>query len=296
MIELIIPARRKDLGGFEVGRILPFAQRRMVGPFIFLDHMGPADFAAGRGIDVRPHPHIGLATVTYLFEGELLHRDSLGSVQEIRPGEVNWMTAGRGIVHSERTDASIRSHASRIHGLQSWVALPCEAEETEPSFAHYDASALPKFEDAGVRATLVAGTAYGLKSSVITFSPTFYVHVELAAGAGIVLPPEHEERAAYIVKGNVEVEATIHGTGNLLVFDKGDAEIVAADGPVSLMLLGGANIGPRHIWWNLVSSSLERMEATKADWRAGRMKLPPGDDREFIPLPQEGNAPAADHL
>ena len=295
MIELVIPARKKDLGGFEVGRVLPFARRRMVGPFIFLDHMGPADFAAGRGIDVRPHPHIGLATVTYLFEGEILHRDSLGSVQPIRPGEVNWMTAGQGIVHSERTGASIRARASRVHGMQSWVALPYEAEEIEPSFAHYDAGLLPKFEDGGVRATLVAGTAYGIKSPVVTFSPMVYAYVELGAGARIALPSEHEERAAYIVNGYVEVGGAVHHNGNLIVFGKGEDSIAAVDGPVRFMLLGGANIGPRHIWWNLVSSSLDRMEAAKADWRAGRMKLPPGDDQDFIPLPDEPSAPAT-HL
>lgn len=210
MIELVIPARKKDLGGFEVGRVLPFAQRRMVGPFIFLDHMGPADLAPGQGIDVRPHPHIGLATVTYLFEGEILHRDNLGSVQPIRPGEVSWMTAGRGIVHSERTDAAIRARANRVHGLQSWVALPCEAEETEPSFAHHNADALPKFEDDGASGTLVAGTAYGLASPVPTFSPMFYLHVALAARARIALPARHEERAAYVVSGRVEAEGTLH--------------------------------------------------------------------------------------
>jgi redox-sensitive bicupin YhaK (pirin superfamily) len=293
MIDLIIPARKKDLGGFEVGRVLPFPQRRMVGPFIFLDHMGPAHFAAGHGIDVRPHPHIGLATVTYLFEGEILHRDSLGSVQTIRPGEVNWMTAGRGIVHSERTDASVRAHASRVHGLQSWVALPYEAEETEPSFAHYDAASLPKFEEGGARATLIAGTAYGLASAVVTFSPMFYLHVELTAGARMELPAEHEERAAYIVSGQADANGATCESGQMAVFGSGPAAIGAVDAPVRAVLLGGANVGPRHIWWNLVSSSVERMEAAKSNWRTGRMKLPPGDDSEFIPLPEvPGSSPA----
>lgn len=291
MIELVIPARRKDLGGFEVGRLLPFAQRRMVGPFIFLDHMGPADFAAGRGIDVRPHPHIGLATVTYLFEGEILHRDSLGSIQTIRPGEVNWMTAGRGIVHSERTAAPVRAHASRVHGLQSWVALPEEAEETEPAFAHYPAATLPTFEYGGARGAPIAGTAYGLTSSVLTFSPMFYAHVELAAGARIDLPTGHEERAAYIVRGGIEGNGTSFEEGRLLIFGKGDAAVAAADRPARVMLFGGARVGPRHIWWNLVSSSLDRIEAAKTDWRAGRMKLPPGDEREFIPLPEDAAPP-----
>jgi redox-sensitive bicupin YhaK (pirin superfamily) len=287
MIELVIPARKKDLGGFEVGRVLPFPQRRMVGPFIFLDHMGPTDFAAGHGIDVRPHPHIGLATVTYLFDGEILHRDSLGSMQAIQPGEVNWMTAGRGIVHSERADAALRSKASRMHGMQSWVALPLEAEETDPSFSHYPGTDLPKFEADGVRGTLIAGTAYGLKSSVVTFSPMFYVHLELASGARIELPAGHEERAAYIVSGRVESGGHTYEAGNLLVFETGNALVTAAESAARVMFLGGASVGPRHIWWNLVSSSLERMEAAKADWRAGRMKLPPGDDREFIPLPED---------
>jgi redox-sensitive bicupin YhaK (pirin superfamily) len=287
MIEIVIPARKKDLGGFEVGRVLPFPQRRMVGPFIFFDHMGPAEFAAGHGIDVRPHPHIGLATVTYLFDGEILHRDNLGSAQAIRPGEVNWMTAGRGIVHSERTDARLRNAPSRVHGLQSWVALPMEAEETDPSFAHYSAGDLPKFDADGVRGTLIAGTAYGLKSNVVTFSSMFYVHLELAPGARIALPPEHAERAAYIVSGRIESGGDLLEAGNLLVFGAEAASIAAAEAGARVMLLGGANIGPRHIWWNLVSSSLERMEQAKADWRAGRMKLPPGDDREFIPLPED---------
>src|SRR3984957_16036156 len=291
MLDLVISARRKDLGGgLEVGRVLPFARHRMVGPFIFLDHMGPADFAPGHGVDVRPHPHIGLATVTYLFDGEILHRDSLGSTQAIRPGEVNWMTAGRGIVHSERTDAALRSKPLRMHGMQSWVALPLEAEETDPSFSHYPATDLPKFEAEGMRGTLIAGTAYGLKSSVKTFSPMFYVHLELASGACIELPAEHEERAAYIVSGRIDSGGQIYEAGNLLVFGAKDAPIAATEPGAQVMLLGGGNIGPRHIWWNLVSSSLERMEATKADWRAGRMKLPPGDDREFIPLPEDSPA------
>jgi redox-sensitive bicupin YhaK (pirin superfamily) len=244
--------------------------------------MGPADFAAGHGIDVRPHPHIGLATVTYLFDGEILHHDNLGSMQEIRPGEVNWMTAGRGIVHSERTAPAIR-----MHGLQSWVALPLEAEETDPSFAHYSATDLPKFQSEGLRGSLIAGTAYGLKSGVNIFSPMFYVHLELAPGSRIDLPPEHDERAAYIVSGSVESAGRIYEAGNLLVFGAQNASIAATESSARAMLLGGASIGPRHIWWNLVSSSLERIETAKSDWRAGRMKLPPGDDREFIPLPDD---------
>lgn len=287
MIELVIPARKKDLGGFEVGRVLPFPERRMVGPFIFLDHMGPADFAAGHGIDVRPHPHIGLATVTYLFDGEITHRDSLGSTQAIRPGEVNWMTAGRGIVHSERTDIAPRTKASRLHGMQSWVALPVEAEETNPAFSHHAAADLAKFETRGIRGTLIAGTAYGLTSAVPTFSPMFYVYLELDPGARIDLPDGHDERAVYIVSGRVEAGGTAYESGNLLVFGAGTSVISTNDFSARVMFLGGASVGPRHIWWNLVSSSLERMEEAKADWRAGRMKLPPNDDREFIPLPEE---------
>jgi redox-sensitive bicupin YhaK (pirin superfamily) len=288
MLDLVISARRKDLGGgLEVGRVLPFARHRMVGPFIFLDHMGPADFAPGHGVDVRPHPHIGLATVTYLFDGEILHRDSLGSAEAIRPGEVNWMTAGRGIVHSERSDSSLRARGSRLHGMQSWVALPNESEESAPSFTHYGATSLLEFAENGARGRLIAGTAYGLKSSVATFSPIFYVHLDLAPGARIGLPPDHDERGAYIVSGRVESGGAVYEPGHLLVFGRGDATLAAVEGPARLMLLGGASVGPRYIWWNFVSSSLDRMEAAKAEWRAGRMKLPPGDNQEFIPLPDE---------
>ncbi|HEY2444203.1 MAG TPA: pirin family protein [Rhizomicrobium sp.] len=286
MLEVVIPARKKDLGGgLEVGRVLPFAKHRMVGPFIFLDHMGPADFAAGRGIDVRPHPHIGLATITWLFDGEILHRDSLGSAEAILPGEVNWMTAGRGIVHSERTGPAVRARGGKLHGIQSWVALPLEAEESRPSFSHYGAGSLPTFDHDGAHGTLIAGTAYGLTSRVSTFSPIFYVHVELAPGTRIALPPEHDERAAYVVSGCIESNGETYKAGHLLVFGKGDATIAASDVPARLMLLGGAGVGPRHIWWNFVSSSLDRMEAAREEWRAGRMALPPGDDGEFIPLP-----------
>lgn len=285
---LIDNPRLHDLGdGFTVRRMLPVLTARHVGPLVFYDHMGPAVFAPGKGIDVRPHPHIGLATVTWLFEGTIRHRDSVGSLADITPGAVNWMTAGRGIVHSERTDVRLRSKASRVHGLQSWVALPLEAEEADPSFSHYPAADLPKFESEGVRGTLIAGTAYGLGSNVATFSPMFYAHLELASGARIDLPPEHDERAAYIVGGRLESGGETFEAGNLLTFGTGDASIAAAESPARVMLLGGASVGPRHIWWNLVSSSIERMEAAKADWRAGRMKLPPGDDREFIPLPEE---------
>jgi redox-sensitive bicupin YhaK (pirin superfamily) len=286
MIEIVIPARKKDLGGgLEVGRVLPFAKRRMVGPFIFADHMGPADFAPGEGVDVRPHPHIGLATVTYLFEGEILHHDNLGSLQAILPGEVNWMTAGRGIVHSERTRAELRAKGGRLDGLQTWVALPLEHEETAPAFAHYGSEALPSFTEAGASGRLIAGTFAGLKA-LETFSPLFYVHLEMAPGAHFTLPDEHPERAAYVAKGQVSVEGRSFAAGQMIVFGPGEARLETGAGAARVMLLGGAPLGPRHIWWNFVSSSEARIEAAKAAWRAGRMALPPTDAGEFIPLPE----------
>lgn len=286
MIDLVIPARSKDLGeGFVVGRILPYAKRRMVGPFIFLDHMGPVTFKPGQGIDVRPHPHIGLSTVTYLFAGEIMHRDSLGFTQAIRPGEINWMTAGRGIVHSERTAPDVRARGGLVHGLQAWVALPDVHEDTAPAFTHYAGGDLLKFEDGGARGVVIAGNAFGLASKVATHSPLFYVDVELDAGAVIALPDNYPERAAYVVHGRVESEG-IHDAGNLIVFGAGPATIAAVDAPARVMLLGGAPVGERHIWWNFVASSEQRLEQAKADWKAGRMTLPPDDDGEFIPLPE----------
>jgi hypothetical protein len=289
MLDLVIEGQRKDLGGgLEVGRVLPFARRRMVGPFIFLDHMGPADFSPGEGIDVRPHPHIGLATVTYLFDGEIHHRDSLGVSQKIRPGAVNWMTAGSGIVHSERTDPSLRSTGALMHGMQAWVALPREDEEVDPGFAHHDADALPEFSERGVWARLIAGSAYGLRNAVRTFSPLYYLHCELASGAAIAMPTDHAERAAYIVSGAVVHDGARHAAGRMLVFaDCGEPVVTADGGSARLMLLGGAGIGPRHIWWNLVSSRRQRIEQAKADWKSGRMALPPDDNAEFIPLPDD---------
>jgi redox-sensitive bicupin YhaK (pirin superfamily) len=289
MLDLVIESRPRDLGGgLEVGRVLPFARRRMVGPFTFLDHMGPASFRSGEGIDVRPHPHIGLATVTYLFDGEIHHRDNLGVSQKIKPGEVNWMTAGSGIVHSERTDPSLRSSGGLMHGMQAWVALPREDEETDPAFAHHAAEVLPELSDGGVWARLIAGSAYGLSNAVRIFSPLFYLHAELAAEARIAMPADHAERAAYVVSGAVEHEGVRHEAGRMLVFAAGGEPVVTAvDGPVRLMLLGGANIGPRFIWWNLVSSRQERIEQAKADWKAGRMALPQDDNAEFIPLPED---------
>jgi redox-sensitive bicupin YhaK (pirin superfamily) len=291
MIEMVIEAKKKDLGGFEVGRILPFARKRMVGPFIFLDHMGPADFAPGEGINVRPHPHIGLSTVTYLFDGEIMHRDSLGYGQPIRPGEVNWMTAGRGIVHSERTDPSIRSRGGLMHGMQAWVALPNEQEETEPDFVHYEQADLPTYEGGGMWARLIAGEAFGARAGVKTHSPMFYVHWELKAGASAQLPAEYPERAAYVVRGSVEVEGQVCQAGRMLVFLPGQPIVFKALEDCTVMLLGGEPVGPRHIWWNLVSSSLERIEQAKHDWLDGRMTLPPEDNQEFIPLPEDAFGP-----
>jgi redox-sensitive bicupin YhaK (pirin superfamily) len=285
MIERVIEQRRRDLGGFEVGRVLPHAQRRMVGPFIFLDRMGPARFAAGipRTVDVRPHPHIGLSTLTYLFEGEIMHRDSVGSEQAIVPGEVNWMVAGRGITHSERFERA-RAEGGRMDGLQAWVALPREHEETDPSFFHIDERDLPQLDDRGVRRRLIAGEALGVRSPVRAHSPLFYVHSRLDAGAREHLPDGYAERAAYVIEGEVEVDGTRFAEGQLLVFGSGPATLEAR-APTALMLLGGEPVGERYIEWNFVSSSKERIEQAKADWRAGRFKLPDFDDREFIPLP-----------
>lgn len=291
MLEQVIEQRRRDLGGFEVGRVLPVAQRRMVGPFAFFDHMGPVDFPRGiaRTVDVRPHPHIGLATVTYLFEGEIMHRDSVGSEQPIRPGELNWMTAGRGITHSERFEKA-RADGGPMHGIQAWVALPVEDEETTPTFDHYDATALPAWQDDGVHARLIAGTAYGAAAPVRTLSPLCYLHCTLEAGARLPLPDEHAERAVYVVQGAIEVEGTRFAPGRMLVFRHGAAHLTAL-APSLLMVLGGAPLGPRFIEWNFVSSSRERIEQAKADWRAGRMKLPDRDDGEFIPLPPDPPPP-----
>ena len=284
-IEAIIAPRPRDLGGFTVARVLPAAERRMVGPFVFLDEMGPADFAPGSGIDVRPHPHIGLATVTYLFSGEILHRDSLGSVQPIRPGEINWMTAGRGITHSERTPPAIRADGGTLAGMQSWVALPKDDEETAPSFAHHGAAALPVVDGEGRRVRVLIGTIYGARSPVRTFSETLYADVTLTSGATLQVPAEPEERALYLVDGTVEIAGETVAPGRLLVLRPAAEIAVTARSAARLMLLGGAKLdGPRHLWWNFVSSSRERIEQAKADWRDGRFPPVPGDG-EFIPLP-----------
>ena len=296
MIELVIDQRRKDLGGFEVGRVLPYAKRRMVGPFVFFDHMGPADFAPGlpQSVDVRPHPHIGLSTVTYLFEGEIMHRDSVGSVQAIRAGEVNWMTAGRGITHSERFEKG-RLVGDRLHGIQAWVALPEADEETAPAFSHHEMADLPSYEANGLFARLVVGKAFGAEAKVKTHSPMFYVHWALQPGAVAALQPEYPERAAYVATGEVEIEGRSHHPGQMVVFAPGDTVTVKAVQPSTVMLLGGEPVGPRFLEWNFVSSSKERIEQAKADWRAGRMKLPDADDAEFIPLPEDPT-PAANPM
>jgi hypothetical protein len=287
VVELVIAPRLRDIGDFAVRRILPYAKRRMVGPFIFLDEFGPEDLPAGQGIDVRPHPHIGLATVTYLFDGEIMHRDSLGVVQAIRPGAVNWMTAGRGIVHSERSGDEERARDKKLHGMQSWIALPLDCEETAPAFKHHAADALPVIEDDGLWMRLIAGSAYGETAPVEVFSDLFYLHAELEAGASVALPAEHEERAAYVVSGAVTLEGEDYGPATMMVVRPGAAAELTAAEASRVMLLGGAPLeGKRHIWWNFVASSPERIEQAKADWQGGRFAMVPGEE-EFIPLPKE---------
>jgi len=289
-VELALIPPLRDLGdGFQVRRALPSRQRRMVGPFIFLDQMGPADLAAGRGLDVRPHPHIGLATVTYLFDGEILHRDSLGEVQPIRPGAVNWMTAGRGIVHSERTAPETRAAGGPLYGIQSWVALPTGEEEAEPSFVHHGAETLPFVQDAEIQARVIAGTLFGVTSPVAALSPMIYAEIRLAPGARLRIDAEHVERAAYIVSGAVGVagqQGAFEGA-QLVLFRPGSEIVLTAIGETRLMLLGGEPFPEkRYIYWNFVSSSAERIEQAKQDWRGRRFPGVPGET-EFIPLPDE---------
>jgi redox-sensitive bicupin YhaK (pirin superfamily) len=284
---LLIEPRLHDLGdGFTVRRLLPFRLCRHVGPFVFFDHIGPADLAPGRGLDVRPHPHIGLATVTYLYEGALTHRDSLGSEQVIRPGDVNWMTAGRGIVHSERTPQAERARGHRMHGIQTWVALPQAHEEAEPEFLHYAAATLPEDERGGVRLRVVAGQAFGLQSPVRVYAPTLYVDARFAAGSSLVLPPEHAERGVHAVEGEVRVGGLAVPAGQMLVLPPGGDVEIAAEGAARALLFGGAPLdGERFLWWNFVASSRERIERAKADWLAQRFGHVPGET-EFIPLPE----------
>lgn len=283
---MLLRGREHDLGGFHVRRLLPQIQCRSVGPFVFFDHMGPARFPAGMGVDVRPHPHIGLATVTWLFEGVMRHRDTLGSVQDIRPGAVNWMTAGRGIAHSERTPPEARVEGAPLHGIQTWVALPLAEEETEPAFHHVPGDKLPRIEAGGVRLVVVAGNARGLQSPVRVFSPTLYLAGDLEAGAVFDLDDEHEQRALYVVEGAVAVGDQQVDAQTFAVLPGQGAVRMRAIANSRVVILGGAALdAPRHLWWNFVSSSRERIEQAKRDWAEGRFGLIPGDDREFIPLP-----------
>ncbi len=285
-IETVIIPRARDLGGFEVRRALPSAERQMVGPFIFFDQAGPAEFLTGQGIDVRPHPHIGLATVTYLYEGEIFHRDNLGTQLPIRPGDVNWMTAGRGIVHSERTAPELRAAGSKLFGIQSWVALPKSHEDGAPAFEHVGKADLPTVEGEGKRVRVIAGRAFGASSPVKAAWETLYADVILSAGAKLPIAADHEERAIYTLSGTVSIAGDRFPPGQLLVFRPGDAITVTAEEDARLMLLGGDSMdGPRHIWWNFVHSDLDRIEAAKAEWAAGKFHKVPDDEVEFIPLP-----------
>jgi redox-sensitive bicupin YhaK (pirin superfamily) len=291
-IETLIVPRARDLGGFEVRRALPAPRRQMVGPFIFFDQMGPAEFVTGQGIDVRPHPHIGLATVTYLFRGALHHRDSLGTDRWIEPGAVNWMVAGHGITHSERTDGAIREKPHALFGIQTWVALPAGAEDAPPAFVHAGREALPLLEDDGKQVRLILGHGWGAQAPVETPSEMFYADAVLAPGAGLPLPDDHEDRGVYVLDGSVNIGGQNFEAGQMMVFRPGDrVSLRAGERGARAMLLGGATLeGPRYIWWNFVASSKERIEAAKqawreGDWAHGRFALPPGDDSEFIPLP-----------
>jgi redox-sensitive bicupin YhaK (pirin superfamily) len=285
--ELLIEARERDVGGFFVRRALPTIRRKLVGPFVFFDHLCRVDFPPGQGLDVRPHPHIGLATVTFLFEGAFLHRDSLGYAQMIRPGDVNWMISGSGIAHSERTPPELKQSGGPLHGIQCWVALPQEHEETEPSFVHHPAASIPRLTLPGVELCVVAGTAYGETSPVRVLSPTLYVSARLQPGASLTVDEQHEERAVYVAAGSVSLtgDDAVYGEGDLLVLPAAEAELRSRDG-AQVMLLGGARLsGERHIFWNFVSSSLERIERAKQDWSDGRFGKVVGDEQELIPLP-----------
>jgi len=295
MIDIVIEARKASItAGMDVKRILPFRQRRMVGPFIFMDHAGPVAVQPENvsSMDVLPHPHIGLSTVSYLFGGQVTHRDSLGVEQIIRPGEVNWMTAGKGIAHSERFEDPSALAGGNLEMIQTWVALPEKDEEAMPAFDNYKPEVLPIFTDTGVWMRLIAGNAFGLKSNVKTHSPLFYLHVVLEKGARFGLPKEHAERGIYIVKGSVEVSGKIYVAGQMLVFTKGVDPVIFSIEPSTLMLLGGEPLGERFIWWNFVSSRKERIEQAKADWKEGRIILPPSDNHEFVPLPEDKSKPA----
>ena len=304
MLDIVIDARNAALStGLNVRRILPFRSRRMVGPFIFMDHAGPVDkqIEMNSSMDVLPHPHIGLSTVSYLFGGQVTHRDSLGVQQIIKPGEVNWMTAGSGIAHSERFEEPGALAGGELEMIQTWVALPENNEEDAPSFTNYKPDELPIFTDTGIWMRLIAGNAYGLRNDVKIHSPLFYLHVVLDAGAKLGLPGEHAERGIYIAKGSIEVNGIIYLTGQMLVFSQGADPVIYAKQKSTLMLLGGEHVGDRYIWWNFVSSRKERIEQAKADWKEGRIQLPPTDNHEFIPLPGDktkaaGGPPAPEPL
>jgi redox-sensitive bicupin YhaK (pirin superfamily) len=291
-VETLIVPRAVDLGEMTVRRALPSSKRQMVGPFIFFDQMGPAEFLTNEGIDVRPHPHINLSTLTYLFEGEILHRDSLGTEKTIQPGAVNWMRAGRGIVHSERTADERKRRGQRLFGIQTWMALPANQEESDPAFMHHGAEALPLIEAGGVQARLIAGRAFGMASPLATASETLYADVQLKAGARMPIDAGYDERAIYTIGGTIEVAGDVFEPGQLLVLRPGDPVTVAAASDTRFMLFGGAPMeGPRYIWWNFVSSRLERIEAAKEEWANGRFDTVPGDEAEFIPLPAKRDAP-----
>ncbi len=282
-VELVIEAKARDLGGFSVRRVLPSPQRRMVGPFVFFDHMGPAEFPPGEGIQVRPHPHIGLATVTYLFEGEIMHRDSLGFVQPIQAGAVNLMTAGRGIVHSERAGSDLET-TSRLHGIQSWMALPTDQEETTPEFMHYPANDLPELEQDGLQVRVIIGEAYGMRSPVKSYSPMLYLECRAKQGSTMTLPDSYDEQAVYVVSGEIAIDGQRLASGVMGVMSPGRKSQITANTDCRAMVIGGAPVGPRHIWWNFVSSSRERIERAKLDWQHKRFAMVAGDS-EFIPLP-----------
>lgn len=294
MIDIVIEARTAAIAeGMNVKRILPFRQRRMVGPFIFMDHAGPVSIQpqSAHAMDVLPHPHIGLSTVSYLFGGKVTHRDSLGVYQEILPGEVNWMTAGKGISHSERFEDPA-ALAGGLEMIQTWVALPEKDEESDPAFTNYKPDQLPVFTDRGIWMRLIAGNAFGLTSNVKTHSPLFYLHGVLEPGASATLPTEHEERGIYMVKGEVEIAGRVYSSGQMVVFSKNAQPTITARQATTVMLLGGAHLGDRFIWWNFVSSRQERIEQAKADWKEGRIVLPPNDNGEFVPLPEDHSRPA----
>jgi len=274
--------------GFFVTRLLPQIARRSIGPFVFFDYFGPVEFPPGRGLDVRPHPHVGLATITYLFDGSMMHRDTLGSALEISPGDVNWMTAGRGIAHSERTGDTVRAAGHRMHGIQSWVGLPQADEEAPPGFQHFGAAQLPEMEDKGVSLRLIAGQAFGMASPVKVFSPIFYADARFAPGGALHYDAEHQERAFLVIDGEIQTgSAEVHGPGAMLMLEPGEEVTLYAEGAARVMLLGGAPLdGERHIWWNFVSSSKDRIERAKQDWKDGKFGVIPGDDKEFIPLPE----------